>query len=108
MSEERGTSNGPSTEELTDADARIRELEATVQSLTVDLVDAKERISTLEAQLRGEGTEGEDGTPIEEWVPAFGDAGKAEVGDLLSSSTTDEGATDGSSGDGDVDEIIVA
>ncbi|WP_259519324.1 bZIP transcription factor [Halanaeroarchaeum sp. HSR-CO] len=80
-------------------EGRIRELEATVETLTSELVDTTERVRELEAAMDAETAEEQS---VEEgasgWVPA-----SEEVEGNGSASSSDE---DGSSRDSD--EIIVA
>ncbi|MFB6093505.1 MAG: hypothetical protein ABEJ77_01000 [Halanaeroarchaeum sp.] len=76
-------------------EARVRELEATVDTLTSELVDATERIRELEAAL----DEDEDRGDEESWVPAA----EAVGDDADSSSGSEEG-----DGDRTADDIIVA
>jgi predicted nucleic acid-binding Zn-ribbon protein len=92
-------------------EGRIRELEATVESLTSELVDATERIRELEAELDLDGeTTSDDSTEQtpESWVPA------AEDVDEGASSSTRSAATDETEETGDdtttrsSDDIIVA
>ncbi|MFW6003100.1 MAG: DUF7518 family protein [Halanaeroarchaeum sp.] len=85
--------------ERRELEGRIRELEATVETLTSELVDTTERVRELEAAVDAETPDEESvEQAASEWVPAT-----AEVEEEGSGSRSDE---DGSSRDSD--EIIVA
>lgn len=89
-------------------EGRVRELEATVESLTSELVDATERIRELEAELDlvGETTSDDsvDETP-DSWVPAAEDVDEG-ASPSAQSETTDETTEDTTTRDSD--DIIVA
>ncbi|MFB6134603.1 MAG: hypothetical protein ABEJ55_06410 [Halanaeroarchaeum sp.] len=83
-------------QEPDDREGRIRELEATVQSLAADLLDATERIRALEAEVGTRSTDDEERDVEDRWVPAAADGEDSD----------DSADEDGS--ERDADDIIVA
>ena len=88
-------------------EGRVRELEATVESLTSELVDATERIRELEAELDlvGESTSDDSIEETDSWVPAAEDVEEG-TSPSTQSKTTDETTDDTTTRDSD--DIIVA
>ena len=96
----------------TDVGARLSELEATVRGLTQELVEANERIRTLEAELEGKGakTAATDGSGVRSPTSRNGSSGP-EDGENSSGTSTkhtkDDRQADEEAGS-DLDDIIVA
>ena len=96
----------------TDVGARLSELEATVRGLTQELVEANERIRTLEAELEGETARAAtDGSGVLSPEARNGDSGRDDGGEDSSGTSTkhtnDDREADGEAGS-DLDDIIVA
>lgn len=93
-----------------DVEARLRELEATVTGLTQELVDANERIRALEAAAEAADDPADDpGTPVQ--------GAATEDRSTATDSQTDDGAArqmaeevepEGEAEDHELDDIIVA
>ncbi|WP_353635218.1 hypothetical protein ABSL23_07380 [Halobacterium sp. NMX12-1] len=91
--------------DIEELEQRVEELEATVRGLTEELVDASERIRTLEAEL--------DRTPSTEELRESREGGVIEPGDDDADTEADEATkpVDGEAEDNEesgLDDIIVA
>lgn len=95
----------------TDVGARLSELEATVNGLTQELVEANERIRTLEAELEEEGSKtAADGSGVLAPEERNGHNGSGDGGTSSGGSTkgkSDDRQADEEAGS-DLDDIIVA
>jgi len=95
-------------ERVDELEDRVAELEATVRGLTEELVDASERIRTLEAELDRTPSTAELREAREEAPVEPGDEQPADRDGEAPKSAGDDGDDNEESSSSDLDDIIVA